>query len=74
MKRWVAINDHSRGMYNINSETKFKTSMLKPLLCDHSGAYILVNRTISVESAAAAPAAENNGNKKVIFKKLCSIY
>ena len=42
--------------------------MLKPLLCDHSCAYILVNRTISVENTAAAPAAANNGNKKVIFK------
>ena len=36
-------------------------------LCDYSGACILVKRTISVESAAGAPA--NNKNKEVIIKK-----
>ena len=44
--------------------------MLKPLLCDHSGAYILVNRTISVENTAAAPAAVKKSN----IQKLRSIY
>ena len=28
-KKWVEINDYSRGMYNVNSEMKFKTSMLR---------------------------------------------
>ena len=27
-KKWVEINDESRGMYNTNSQIKFKTSML----------------------------------------------
>ena len=27
-KNWVEINDESRGMYNTNSQIKFKTSML----------------------------------------------
>ena len=28
-KNWVEINDESRGTYNINSQIKFKTTMLK---------------------------------------------
>ena len=42
--------------------------MLKSSLCDYSDAYILVKRTISVNNTAAAGAAANNTNKKVIFK------
>ena len=42
--------------------------MLKSSLCDYSDAYILVKGTISVNNTAAADAAVNNTNKKVIFK------
>ena len=28
-KNWFEINDDARGMYNTNSQIKFKTSMLK---------------------------------------------
>ena len=42
--------------------------MLKSSLCDYSDAYIFVKGTISVNNAAAAGAAVNNTNKKVIFK------
>ena len=45
--------------------------MLKSSLCDYSdayNAYILVKGTISVNNSAAAGAAANNTNKKVIFK------
>ena len=41
-KNWVEIHDDSRETYNTNSQIKFKTSMLKPSLCD----YILVKGTI----------------------------
>ena len=64
----VEINDESRGAYNVNSQIKFKTTMLKSSLCDHSDAYILVKGTISVNNTATAGAAVNNTNKKVIFK------
>ena len=33
-KNWVEINDESRGIYNFNSQIKFKTTMLKSSLCD----------------------------------------
>ena len=62
------INDESRGAYNLNSQIKFKTTMLKSSLCDYGDAYILVKGTISVNNTAAHSAAANNTNKKVIFK------
>ena len=67
-RNWVEINDESRGAYNVNSQIKFKTTMLKSSLCDYSDAYILVMGTTSVNNTAAAGVAVNNTNKKVIFK------
>ena len=66
-KNWVEVNDESRGIYNTNSQIKFKTTMLRPNLCDYSDAYILVKQTIAVNNTATA-AAPNNRNKKLIFK------
>ena len=67
-RNWIEINDESRGAYNVNSQIKFKTTMLKSSLCDYSDAYILLKGTISVNNTAASGAAANNTNKKVIFK------
>ena len=67
-RNWIEINDESRGVYNVNSQIKFKTTMLKSSLCDYSDAYILVKGTISVNSTAAQGTAAYNTNKKVIFK------
>ena len=67
-KNWVEINDESRGTYNVNSQIKFKTTMLKPSLCDYSNAYILVKGTITVNNTAAADADANNTNTEAIFK------
>ena len=67
-RNWVEINDESRGSYTVNSQIKFKTTMLKSSLCDYSDAYILVKGTISVNNTGAQGAAPNNINKKVIFK------
>ena len=67
-RNWIEINDESRGVYNVNSQIKFKTLMLKSSLCDYSDAYILVKGTINVNNTATQGAAANNTNKKVIFK------
>ena len=67
-KNWVEINDESRGTYNVNSQIRFKTTMLKFSLSDNKDAYILVKGTITVDNTAAADADANNTNKKVIFK------
>ena len=67
-KNWVEINDESRGTYDVGSQIKFKTTMLKSSLCDYSDAYIHVKGTITVNNTAAADVDANNTNKKVIFK------
>ena len=56
-KNWVEINDESRGTYNVNSQIKFKTTMLKSNLCDYSDAYILVKGKITITGAGADEAA-----------------
>ena len=66
-KNWGEVNDESRGTCNVNIQIKFKTTMLRSSLCDYSDAYIHVKGTITVNTAAA-PAAANNTNEKVIFK------
>ena len=69
-KNWVEINDESRGTYNVNSQIKFKTTMLKSSLCDYSDAYILVKGTITITGAGADAAARQAGesDKGVVFK------
>ena len=69
-KNWVEINDESRGRYNVNSQIKFKTTMLKSSLCDYSDAYILVKGTITIAGAGADAAARqaDERDKGVIFK------
>ena len=66
----VEINDKSRGAYNVNSQIKFKTTMLKSSLCDYSDAYILVKGKITIAAAGADVAATQADeiNKGVIFK------
>ena len=69
-KNWVEINDEARGTYNVNSQIKFKTTMLKSSLCDYSDAYILVKGKISITGAGADAAARqaNERDKGVAFK------
>ena len=64
-KNWFEIKSESRGTYNIHSQIKFKTTMLKSSLCDYNDVYILVTGTITT---ADADADANNTNKKLIFK------
>ena len=67
-KNWVEINDGLRGTYNVNSQIKFKTTMLKSSLCGHSDAYILVKGAITVNNTAAVDVNANKTDKKLIFK------
>ena len=69
-KNWVEINDESRGTYNVNSQIKFKTTMLKSSLCDYSDTYILVKGTITITGAGddAAARQADERDKGVVFK------
>ena len=69
-RNWVEINDESRGAYNVNSQIKFKTTMLKSSLCDYSDAYILVKGTTTINGRGADAAARqaDERDKGVSFK------
>ena len=69
-KNWVQINDESRGTYDVNSQIKFKTTMLKSSLCDYSDAFILVKGKIAITGAGAHAAARQADEraKGVAFK------
>ena len=69
-KSCVEVNDESSGTYNVNSQIKFKTSMLRSSLSDFSDAYILVSATAIVPNKVAARPAANN--RKYIINKNCS--
>ena len=57
-KKLIEVNDDARSTYNVNSQIKFKTSMLRSSLCDYSVGYILVGVTITV--AVLASVGNNN--------------
>ena len=63
-KNRVEINDESRGGYNVNSQIKFRTTLLKSSLCDYSDAYILVKGSITVSNTGTAAAATDSFNSK----------
>ena len=69
-KNWIEINDQPRRVYNVNSDVRFKTTMLKSSLSNYSNAYILVKRRITFTEAGANAAARqaDEKNKRVIFK------
>ena len=72
-KNSVEINDESRGVYNVNSQIKFKTTMLKSSLCDYSDAYILVKGTITINRrGATATAREADERDKCVAFKNCA--
>ena len=69
-KNWVELNDESRETYNVNSQIKFKTKMLKSSLCEYREAYILVKGKITITGRGADAAARqaDERNKGVAFK------
>ena len=69
-KNWVKINDESRGTYNVNTQIKFKTTMLKSSLSDYSDAYIVVKGKITIigEGDDAAARQANERDKGVAFQ------
>ena len=70
---WSEIYDNARGNYFSTKQIRFKTSMLRTILCDYSDAYILVKRNMTVNNTLDVGAAANNTNRKVIFKN-CALF
>ena len=69
-RNWVEINDESRGAYNVNSQIKFKITMLKSSLYDYTDAYILVKGKITTAGAGknATSKQADERDKGVVFK------
>ena len=69
-KNWIEMNDELRGTYNVNSQIKFKTTMLKSSLCGNSDAYILVKGKITITGRGADAAARqaDERDKGAAFK------
>ena len=65
---WAEINNESQEMYDATSDIKFKTSMIRPSLCDYRDAYIHVKGIITIPNTASSDVNPDNRNKKVIFK------
>ena len=47
-KKWIEVYDQSPGNYNVNTEIRIKTSMLRSDLWDFSDAYIVIKGNITV--------------------------
>ena len=62
-------------MYNVNSDIRFQTTILKSSLCDYSVAYILLKGRIAITGAGADAAAREaeERDKEVILIVLDSI-
>ena len=69
-KNWIEINDQSRGVCNVNSDIRFKTTTLKSGLCGYSNPYILVKGRITITGVGSDAAAikADERDKGVIFK------
>ena len=69
-KNWVEINDESRGTYDVNSQIKFKTTMLKSSLCDYSNSYILAKGKTTITGRGTDDGARqaDEKDKGVAFK------
>ena len=71
-RNWIGSKDESQGKYNVNSNIKFKTLVLRSNSCDDSIAYVNVKATIIVQSTVATAAPVSNTNKNVILKTCAS--
>ena len=69
-KNWLEINYQSRGLYDVNSDIRFKSTMLKSNLCDYSDVSILVKGRITITGQGADAAGRQAGerDKGVVFK------
>ena len=69
-KNLVETNDESRGTYNVNSQIKLKTTLLKSSIYDNSDTYILVKGKITITGAGNDEATRqaDERDKGVAFK------
>ena len=66
-KNWAETNHKSKGAYTGN-DIKFKTTMLKPNVCDYADACIFVKGTITITGDDTAVRQADERDKGAIFK------
>ena len=73
-KNWVERNDESRGTYHVNSQIKFKSTMLKSSLYDYGDAYIIVKGKLTITGAEYNAAARqvDERDRGLAFKSCTS--
>ena len=71
MENWVEMHDKSRGKCNQENQIRFKSSMLRSILCNYSDAYTLSKGTITV--GKETDAAPRYISKNVILENCCNI-
>ena len=64
------MDDNVIGEYKIDTQVRFKTTMLKSSFSDYSYPHIVVKETITITGAGSDPAAQraDKRNKQVTFK------
>ena len=74
-RNWTEINDQARGVYNTNSNIRFKITRLISSLCDYSDACMFVKGKITITGAGdnASARQEDERNKGVLFKN-CALF
>ena len=63
-KKWIEVDDQSKGNYNVSKEITIKTSMLRSYLCDYSDVHIVVKG----EFTLVGDNDTNKRNKNLAFK------
>ena len=52
-RKSIEVNDLSGLQYSVNMNVRFKTLMLRSVLCSYSDAFIVVKGTVTVEDIYA---------------------
>ena len=63
-KKWIGVQSQSGSTYNTSKPRRFKTSLLRSDLCDHSDAYVWVKGKITITN----PNDNANFNKELTLK------
>ena len=78
MKNLVVINDEPQETYNTNNQIKFKTTLLKSILCNYSDAWILLKGIIIISGGTTDVTATDEVIRQEKYTsnifKLCTIH
>ena len=65
-RKWIEVNGLPGGVYSVNKNIRFKTSILRWNFCDYHDAYVAVKGTVDLLTATGNK--NDKPEKKVAFK------